>query len=445
MKRSKPTAASDDSTPAESPSVAETALAELVDSELGADAGLVDAEIMDDEIADVSLPGLAAAANRYHAQAQAAAHSFVEGVWHAGNALNAAKSQLRHLEWLPWLAANFNGDSSTAQRYMLIAKSCTVQDLESFSSMREALKAISVSKHAPVEPQPGEGDTLLDAAASTAIESTLEQRGNVDDTRRIDGAPWVSDLDGEPEQDAPHPAELTWARSGVMSAADWLRILASAREFVGTDRTVPTFARVRLEATDSSVIAVATDRFVFGADRADYDGDPFCVTIDIDRVDALIGAAKDAHYDLGQPQQVMVGVGGNTFHCCFFGGESLSVPLPRQDFPDYRQLIPGAAEMENDGVETGILLGETGLGATAGVLRLLHESRSSNTVVMATRRAGLLLRSTRRPFSGPGRGEDHAFSRCIQDGLRRAEPLRRRSHHRRLTAPRTGHLGLRNS
>lgn len=101
---------------------------------------------------DDPLPGLAAEANQGHEEVQTGTQSIVMGACRAGNALLAAKKLLRHGEWLPWLEANFDGDASTATRYMQIANHARVHDLDPKATVTETLRAISVLTHKEDEP-----------------------------------------------------------------------------------------------------------------------------------------------------------------------------------------------------------------------------------------------------------------------------------------------------
>lgn len=104
----------------------------------------VEAELVD----ELSLSELAAAANRYHSAAETSAHSAIECAWHAGEALNAAKAQCNHGDWLPWLEVNFEGSEATAQRYMKLANAAHVRDLNPGTSIRGALAAIQKENRA---------------------------------------------------------------------------------------------------------------------------------------------------------------------------------------------------------------------------------------------------------------------------------------------------------
>jgi phage N-6-adenine-methyltransferase len=92
---------------------------------------------------DQTPPQLAIVANREHALARESRDSAVEHAWRAGQALLRAKSQLSHGQWLPWLAANFEGTVRTAQRYVRIAaKTTRVSHLDT-KSQRQALAALT--------------------------------------------------------------------------------------------------------------------------------------------------------------------------------------------------------------------------------------------------------------------------------------------------------------
>lgn len=98
------------------------------------------AEVM---AAEPSPPELATVANREHALARQSGESMIEHAIHAGEALVAAKAQVKHGEWLPWLAANFAASEDTAEGYMKVAaNSERVRNLEE-PSLRKALAAVS--------------------------------------------------------------------------------------------------------------------------------------------------------------------------------------------------------------------------------------------------------------------------------------------------------------
>lgn len=96
------------------------------------------------------LDGLAAEINLEHSAASTAAREALGHARRAGELLLAAKKQVKHGDWLSWLAANFQFTARTAQNYMrlsehwgeLQAKSETVAHL----SLRDALALLSPAK-----------------------------------------------------------------------------------------------------------------------------------------------------------------------------------------------------------------------------------------------------------------------------------------------------------
>jgi len=228
-----------------------------------------------DKAGDDSFADLEADANKYHAEARkylaearTASGSMIVAMWHSGTALNAIKTQLKHGEFGRWRDENFDGDATTASRYMKIARNfARVQDLDPDLSLRATLKLISGS----------------------------------DD-------------------------ESSWEPRGRLLGSDWLRILQAVEPYAEHDKTVPMLNTVLLEATDTGIDAVATNRFVIGVAHAEYTGDPFSVTLDLDRVNSLIALAKNAVWRPYLPWEVEIGVSdavfGNVFGCRFTGGES---------------------------------------------------------------------------------------------------------------------------
>src|SRR5262245_28299414 len=104
----------------------------------------------------VSLPQLAAKINEAHAEAEAAIQAGLLRARTVGEMLLAAKAQLPHGEWLPWLAANVAFAERTARAYMRVAKrwgeleakSATVADL----TFRYGLQLLAAPKDEQDEP-----------------------------------------------------------------------------------------------------------------------------------------------------------------------------------------------------------------------------------------------------------------------------------------------------
>jgi hypothetical protein len=115
---------------------------------------VIDGEIVD----ETSLLALASTANRCHAEVRASGQTMLESAWHAGQALIAAKAQLRHGKWLPWLAENFNGSQQCANNYMRIASNYQTSSNLDEESIDAALRAMR-----QCEPQPSDemGDDTM--------------------------------------------------------------------------------------------------------------------------------------------------------------------------------------------------------------------------------------------------------------------------------------------
>lgn len=107
-------------------------------------------------VGQLSLPELATEANREHGLCEQAQLGAITHAWHAGESLIAAKAQVRHGDWLPWLEANFAGDRTTAWRYMTLRERYPdVAHVQHLSS-REALKQLSAAppRERPEPPPP---------------------------------------------------------------------------------------------------------------------------------------------------------------------------------------------------------------------------------------------------------------------------------------------------
>jgi phage N-6-adenine-methyltransferase len=91
-------------------------------------------------------PELARIANDEHKLAREAGESMLEHAFRAGHSLTAAKRQLRHGEWIPWLEANFEGTPRIAQHYMKVAANTKRVSHMGEPSLRKAIKAISDTK-----------------------------------------------------------------------------------------------------------------------------------------------------------------------------------------------------------------------------------------------------------------------------------------------------------
>lgn len=121
----------------------------------------------------LSPPELAAIANEAHTKFRRAGEAMVGYAIEAGQALIAAKAQVGHGNWLPWLEANFDDSERTAQRYMMVASNPPrVADLTE-PSLR-ALEAVTIESRKaearlrdpepvpqPIPPPPGKYRCLV--------------------------------------------------------------------------------------------------------------------------------------------------------------------------------------------------------------------------------------------------------------------------------------------
>ena len=123
----------------------------------------------EDSVDLVSLPGLAAAIEREHEAASAAARRQLQHALECGRLLLRAKALLPHGDWLPWLAGNCTLKPRTAQAYMRLARELPklaeanaqrVADL----SVRDAIAALATtSRQMTTLPEPAVAQVLRQA------------------------------------------------------------------------------------------------------------------------------------------------------------------------------------------------------------------------------------------------------------------------------------------
>ena len=68
-----------------------------------------------------------------------------------GRALLAAKDQCEHGQWMHWLRQNFDYDTSTARRYMDVAKCASVHNLADHDSVASVLRVLAYERAAERE------------------------------------------------------------------------------------------------------------------------------------------------------------------------------------------------------------------------------------------------------------------------------------------------------
>jgi hypothetical protein len=122
------------------------------------------------------LPGLAAAANRYHKGAEEAATNAVTAAWLAGQALRAAKLACRHGDFQPWIEENFAGSYRTAAAYMRLASNVQASALleTGAQSIDGALKSIRKPRPRPEPPKP-KADNATDIAEPLDVVDAIDK------------------------------------------------------------------------------------------------------------------------------------------------------------------------------------------------------------------------------------------------------------------------------
>lgn len=98
------------------------------------------------EIDGLSVADLSEMANDAAANVETQMRSAVQNAIIAGRALIAAKSQIKHGEWLAWLKENWRFSANLASDYMRIANTQSSVNLQSAASISEALRMIADAK-----------------------------------------------------------------------------------------------------------------------------------------------------------------------------------------------------------------------------------------------------------------------------------------------------------
>jgi hypothetical protein len=146
----------------------------------------------------------------------------------------------------------------------------------------------------------------------------------------------------------------------TMKAVDLHRVVTEAKNFAGRDATLPSLQNVRLEATETQLVAVATDRFLLGVSRADYAGEAFTVGIEAPQVDALARMAKTPNRD-ALWREVTIERREDDSHSVvefrFNSGEAITVTPSAHEFPKYQQLIPTTTLLETETVDESPVVG----------------------------------------------------------------------------------------
>lgn len=97
------------------------------------------------QLENLPVETLAEMANEAAAACEASGRKTVEHAATCGRALLAAKAQVKHGEWLDWLAENFSQSQQRASQYMEIANYYTGSNLETAETIKGALRMIADS------------------------------------------------------------------------------------------------------------------------------------------------------------------------------------------------------------------------------------------------------------------------------------------------------------
>lgn len=117
----------------------------------------------------MALEHCAEAANMAAEQVETCAKSMVQHADRAGRALLAAKEQVEHGDWLPWLGANFDHSISLAQKYMAIASNTErIPNLLEAPSITQAMRMITEARE---EQSPKKAGVVVTKPAADPAES----------------------------------------------------------------------------------------------------------------------------------------------------------------------------------------------------------------------------------------------------------------------------------
>lgn len=108
-------------------------------------------------------------ANGSAEQVEKSARNMVQHAHRAGRALLAAKEQLEHGQWLPWLGAHFDQSISLANKYMAIASNSEqIPNLLEAPSITQAMRMITEARE---EQSPKKAGVVVTKPAADPAES----------------------------------------------------------------------------------------------------------------------------------------------------------------------------------------------------------------------------------------------------------------------------------
>lgn len=144
------------------------------------------------------------------------------------------------------------------------------------------------------------------------------------------------------------------ASVGVLKAKALWTAVSDALNFAASPAAlVPILESVRIESDGTSLVAVATDRFTLGVSRVDCSGGPFAVTVSAEDARNLVRMARTGKSAQGW-REVTVSASDRGAEFRFSSGESMAVRGRAEEFPRWRQLIPGDDKAMGAGVGVGV-------------------------------------------------------------------------------------------
>jgi hypothetical protein len=162
---------------------------------------------------------LAEMANEAAAACEASGRKTVEHAATSGRALLAAKAQVKHGEWLSWLADKFHWSQQRASQFMEIANYYARSNLESAETIQGALRMIAESPEKQAKKAEREAKkletppkSLAPAAPAPPVSSGVIRYENPPNPQTQPQKPaWLADPDemGMPDVDAMPPLPKT--------------------------------------------------------------------------------------------------------------------------------------------------------------------------------------------------------------------------------------------
>lgn len=140
------------------------------------------------QLEGIALETLAEMANDAGEQIEKTAKNLVTSALAAGNALNAARKQVVHGEWLAWLGKNWNYSRQTADRYMTVsAHYAFIGTIKDAKDISDALRMIAEHKETETpreERKTGRVEVVKPAAETVGqpvVQAEKQTQAKVDD------------------------------------------------------------------------------------------------------------------------------------------------------------------------------------------------------------------------------------------------------------------------